>query len=177
MASTTYRIERWRKTETGSDEWGTVKAGLTLEKAERLVEGAKWDTRFAFSVLRIVAEQPAETPASARKSRRPFDPIAQEQRVTRALTQMADYELREHDGSWIVTSPMGDDYLVSSTSCTCEDHLHLAGPAGGFCKHQVWAAHQLFLQGVILLPDTPGPSSPADLAQPVFVGNVTWVTA
>lgn len=51
----TYRITRWRRTPEG-EAWLPVKCGLTRERAERLVEGAKWDLRLALSRLRVEEE-------------------------------------------------------------------------------------------------------------------------
>lgn len=90
--------------------------------------------------------------------------VDQELRTARALREMTDYTLRPHDGSWIVEGPSGHGYLVTADSCTCGDWEHRCRKVGARCKHQVFAAHTLFAEGVILEGDAPEfPAGPRDV--------------
>lgn len=51
----TYQVTRWRKTDDG-DTWRPLWTGLTKERAEALVEAAKWDLRFSLLRLRVEEE-------------------------------------------------------------------------------------------------------------------------
>jgi hypothetical protein len=168
----TFKIERWSKGTDGSDVWTPIKSGLSREKAERLVAQAKVDMRTGLWRLRVVAE-PAATAAAPERTRRPFDAMAQEQRTARAQQHAADYAIREHDGSLILEKASGDSYITSETTCSCEDFLHVAGPAGGCCKHQTIAGCWLLERGLSwadLAPERPAsprevtPTCPAEVA-------------
>lgn len=55
VTAPTFRITRWRKTPTG-EEWTHVRGGFTKERAEELVDLAKWDPRTALRRMRVEEE-------------------------------------------------------------------------------------------------------------------------
>lgn len=87
-------------------------------------------------------------------ARKQFDALDQEARVARALHSAGDYEIRPHDGSYIVDGPRGA-YIVSETSCSCDDWLHRCSKVGAKCKHQVLVGHWLIANGTGYLTPEP----------------------
>jgi hypothetical protein len=163
MVASTYRIERWSKGTDGADVWTPIKSNLTRERAEYLVAQAKVDLRTGLWRLRVVAETPAPAATPERK-RRPFDGIAQDQRISRAIAQAGDYEFRPLDpGTWVCDGPRGSFLVTETGGCSCEDAQYVTEPAGGRCKHAIMLGHKLIEAGLSLVDEVPGPLSPRDV--------------
>lgn len=62
--------------------------------------------------------------------------MAQEERVTRALSEMSEWTFRFFDGAWEVTTK-GGTYRVWRNACTCEDHVRRCAGSECRCKHVV----------------------------------------
>lgn len=72
--------------------------------------------------------------------------LEQEQRIARAIREMADWTIEETEFAFVVTT-RGGRYEVTAWACTCADHVKRCAGTEARCKHRFAVGETLLEQG------------------------------